>query len=126
MHKRRRILVVIAVLYAIGLAWGYVRLPFAAVKSLGDYRLIANAPAVGIGQVKAAPLQVAYLTRSLSTSRTTAAPHVSATVIWNALAVARVRSAIYLGPTGAESRDVLYVCLFGVWVPVYTFSLVQA
>jgi hypothetical protein len=28
----------------------------------------------------------------------------------------------YTGPTGAEWKDTLLVCVFGAWVPVYTFS----
>jgi hypothetical protein len=37
-----------------------------------------------------------------------------------------VRSGLYAGPLAAEDKDSLYVCLFGVWIPIYTFDHVMA
>ena len=48
-------------------------------------------------------------------------PRLSVAVSWNALVSARVKSGHYIGNVGAERQDVLYVCLFGAWVPVYTY-----
>jgi hypothetical protein len=126
MKARRRILITVLSLYAAGIVWGYFRLPWAAVRSLADYRLIAEAPAVSLSELDVSPAQLWYLRRALPVSPAPVVPRVSVSVTWYALVVARVRSGHYVGNTGAEGRDSLYVCLFGAWVPVYTFSHVMA
>jgi hypothetical protein len=126
MKTRRGIFIAVVLLYAAGLIWGYFRLPWAAVRSLADYRLIVEAPAVSLSDLDISPAQLGYLRRALRVSPTPVVPRVSVTVTWNALVIARVRSGHYVGNTGAEHRDSVYVCLFGAWVPVYTYSHVMA
>lgn len=121
MTARRRILFTVLFLYTVGIAWGYFRLPWAAVRSLADYRLIVEAPAVSLSKIDISPAQLGYLRRALPVTTASVVPRVSVSVIWNALAIARVRSSHYVGNTGAEVRDSVYICLFGAWVPVYTY-----
>lgn len=122
MTTRRRILIAVVSLYAAGLVWGYFRLPWAAIRSLRDYRLIAKAPAVSLSKADVSPAQLGYLRRALSVSKAPVVPRVSVAVIWNVLVLARVRSGHYVSSIGAEGRESLYLCLFGSWIPVYTYS----
>ena len=123
MKHWRRILVCVLALYLLGLGVGYIRLPFAAIKSLGNYRSIASAPAVTFADtLDASASQRWYLEQSFTESPVPVVPVVSAAVQWNLLVVARANSRYYVGPKGAERRDSLYLCLFGAWVPVYTFG----
>ena len=121
LQARRLILITIVSLYAAGLIWGYFRLPWAAMKNLGDYRLIAEAEAVSLAETDVSALQLNYLRGALSVSTVSVVPRASVAVSWNALVIARVKSGHYIGNEGAENQDVLYVCLFGAWVPVYTY-----
>jgi hypothetical protein len=125
---RLRVLLGILVLYLLGLGWGYLRLPWAAIRSLADHKSVTTAPAVSLSAtgVDVSRSQQWYLDRVLPLSPTPVVPRVSVVVRWNALICARVSSGHYVGPTGAEWRDSLYICLFGAWVPVYTFSHVMA
>lgn len=122
MKTRRRILILVLALYVLGLGWGYVRLPWAAIKSLADFELIAKKPAVTISDARVSLVQLWYLKQALKESPVTVEPRVSVQVTWNALIVARVRSGHYLAPLAAEGCDRLYFCLFGLWIPAYTYS----
>jgi hypothetical protein len=117
----RRVLVCVLILYGLGLVWGYFRLPLAAIKSLGNYRSIASAPAVSFGNLGVSSTQRWYLGHAFSESPVPAAPSVAVSVEWNALVLARVRSGYHVSPKGAERRDSLYLCVFGAWIPVYNF-----
>ena len=122
MPSRRRIVLCVLALYGLGLVWGYVRLPWAALRSLRDFPTLAAAPAVSFANnLDVSPVQRWYLERALPESPVPVVPRVDAEVRWNALALARVRSGYFISNTGAESRDSLYVCVFGAWVPVYNF-----
>lgn len=122
MRSRRYVLISVLVLYALGLAWGYLRLPWAAVKSLVDYEIVARPTAVSLSHRNVSTAQLRYLKRALRVSPVPVVPRVSVNVIWNALVFARVESGHYIGPLGAEVKDSLYLCLFGVWFPIYTYS----
>src|SRR4051794_39078864 len=89
-----RVLPSILVLYVLGLGWGYLRLPWAAIRSLADSRLITTAPAVSLSEtgVDVSRSQQWYLDRVLSQSPTPVAPRVGVVVRWNALICARVSS----------------------------------
>lgn len=120
--SRRRILICVTALYGLGLLWGYVRLPWAAVRSLRDYRLVAAAPAVSFADdLDVSSAQHWYLAHALPESPVPVVPRIDVEVRWNALALARVRSGYFISGTGAESRDSLYLCVFGAWFPVYNF-----
>jgi hypothetical protein len=106
----------------LGLAWGYLRLPWAAIKSLADYEIVARAPAVRLSHRNVSTVQLWYLDHALRVSPVPVKPSVSAIVIWNALVFARVRSGWYTGNLGAEHKESLYFCLFGAWIPVYTYG----
>jgi hypothetical protein len=122
MLTRRRLLICILALYGLGLLWGYIRLPWAAVRSLRDYATLAAAPAVSFGNgLDVSPAQRWYLGRCLPESPVPLVPRVEVEVRWNALVLARVHSGYYVSNTGAEYRDSLYLCLFGFWIPVYDF-----
>ena len=124
MKVRRVVLPAVITLYAAGLTWGYWRLPWAAVKSLHDYSIIAEAPAVSLAEVDVSGLQLGYLRGALPVSTARVVPRVSVAVAWYAVVIARVRSGHFLGPEGAERRDALYVCLFGAWIPIYTYGVI--
>lgn len=110
--------------YALGLVWGQLRLSVAAIKSLADYRLLKANPVISVKdeQLKISAIQKWYLKRFMRTIDGTNPPLISADVKWNWGVVARVNSAQYIGFDGAESLDGLYVCLFGAWLRVHTFS----
>ncbi len=126
MRARRRILISVLVLYALGLTWGYLRLPWAAIRSLADYELVARAPAVSLSHRNVSTAQLWYLKHALRESPVPVVPRLWAKVTWNALVFARVYSGHYIGDTGAEGKDSLYFCLFGAWIPVYTYNHVMA
>jgi hypothetical protein len=124
---KRRILIGVLALYVLGLGWGYLRLPWAAIRSLRDYGIIAAAPAVSFSdKLDVSPAQRWYLERSLTESPVPVVPRVEAEVRWNALVIARVHSGYFVSGTGAEWRDSLYVCVFGAWLPVYNFFQAMA
>ncbi len=84
MHRRRRIaaavlaaVLAVVILYALGLAWGYLRLPLAALKSLHDYPIVASAEAVTFAETTdVASSQWWYLEHSLRESPVPAFPRV--------------------------------------------------
>jgi hypothetical protein len=130
-RRRKRIVVaflVVGSLYVGGLAWGSRRLAWAAIKDLSDRELVTTAPAITVdrGQTSISRSQEAYLLQRLRESPTPTTPRIHVNVRWNALVCARVEAGHHVGPTGAEWKDTLFVCLFGAWVPVYTFSVVTA
>ncbi len=130
-RKRKWIVVAFLVagsLYVGGLAWGSRRLAWAAVKDLRDGELVTTAPAVTVdrGQTSISRDQKAYLFQHLRESPTPTTPRIHVNGRWNALVCARVEAGHYVGPTGAEWKDTLFVCVFGAWVPVYTFSSIMA
>lgn len=122
----KRLLLTVAVLYAIGLVWGDLRLSWAAIKSLADYELIAQAPAVSFGKLGMSERQRRYLKHRLAESPTTVVPRVDVDVRWNAFVCARVESGHYVSPLGAERQDCVYVCLFGAWVRIYSFYRIMS
>lgn len=124
MSKRRKIILLLLIGYALGLVWGQVRLPVAAVKSLADYPLLRDKPVVSASdeQLHMLAIQKWYLKRFMSVVDGTNPPQISADVRWNWGIVARVRSGYYISPQGAEGLDGLYVCVFGAWLRVYGFS----
>lgn len=130
-RKRKWIVVaflVVASLYVGGLAWGNRRLAWAAIKDLRDHELVTTAPAVTVdrGQTSISRAQEVYLLQRLRESLTPTTPRIHVNVRWNAFVCARVNAGHYVGPLGAEWKDTLFVCVFGAWVPVYTFSNVMA
>lgn len=128
MSKRRKIILLLLIGYVLGLLWGQVRLPFAAVKSLADYRLLREKPALSASdeQLQMWPIQRRYLRHATKAEDGTAPPRISAEVRWNYGIVARVRSGHYISPQGAEWLDGLYICVFGSWLRVYSFSHAMA
>jgi hypothetical protein len=120
--RLRVALICVLALYLLGLVWGYVRLPWAAIRSLRDYHLVVEAPAVTFAAtLEVSPAQRWYLEHCLTESPVPTVPRIDVEVPWNALVLARVRSGYFVSGTGAEQRDSLYVCVFGAWVPVYNF-----
>ena len=119
---------IVLVVYALSLSWGYIRVPWAAIKSLADYQFIVKAPVVSLPEsdVNVSRPQRWYLDLALAQSPTPVVPRVHVSVQWNALLCARVRSGLHAGPLAAEDKDSLYVCLFGAWIPIYTFDHVMA
>ena len=66
MKARRRILITLLVLDPAGIAWGYFRLPWAAVRSLYRDDQIAKAPAVYLSpKLAISPAQRRYLRQAL-------------------------------------------------------------
>jgi hypothetical protein len=122
MTKLRRIILTVISLYVVTLAWGYARLPWAAIKSLRDFRNIARASAVSFDGLDVTPVQEWYLKKSLPESPKPVVPRLSVEVKWYALVLARAYSTYYVSPKGAEGRDSLYFCFFGAWIPVYNFQ----
>jgi hypothetical protein len=122
MKRFRRLLTCVLILYGIGLVWGYFRLPWAAIKSLADGDIIAAAPAVSFGWLEMSSGQRWYLKRALTQSPVPVVPRVSVEVKWNAIVLARVSCSYHATSKGAESRDSMYLCLFGAWIPVRDYS----
>jgi hypothetical protein len=112
----------VLVLSASGLAWGYLRLPWAAVRTLDDYQLVARALAVSLSHRNVSTARLRYLKHSLRALPLPVVPRASVAATWNALVFAWVHSDHYLGNLGAEDKDGLYFCLFGAWIPVYTYG----
>jgi hypothetical protein len=77
-------------------------------------------------QLQLSAVQKWHLKRSLKLVEGTGAPRVAANVNWNWGVVARVQSSLYISPEGADWLDGLYVCVFGAWLPVYSFSHAMA
>ena len=125
MSKRRKIILLLAIGYSLGLVWGQVRLPVAAVKSLTDYRLLTSVSASD-EDLQMLAIQRSYLKRSLNVTESRQPPRISVRVKWNCGIIARVQSGYYLAPEGAEYLDALYFCAFGAWVRVYRFSHAMA
>jgi len=121
MNKRRKIILFLLVGYALGLVWGQVRLPFAAVKSLSDYKLLEKRPSGSASddQLKMWAIQKWYLQRSMNLAQGTAPPRVAADVKWNWGIIARVESS-YGSRSGNENLDAVYLCVFGGWLRVHT------
>ena len=115
MQARRRILIIVVSLYAAGLVWGYFRLPWAAIKNLGDYRIIAEARAVSLSEIDVSVPQLRYFKGALPVSDAPVVPRVSVAVSWNALVIARVKSGHYIGNLGVERQDVLNRVRHEVW-----------
>jgi len=128
MLKRQTIIRVLLALYSLGLIWGQVRLPVAAVKSLSDYDLLCHKPNLSAPdeRLQMWVIQKWYLKRSLKLIDGVASSVISAKVMWNFGFVARVNSGHYSSPTGSESLDALYVCIFGAWLKIYTFNHLMA
>lgn len=122
MSKRRRIILLLAVGYGLGLVWGQVRLPLSAVKSLSDYRLLREKRFISASDedLQMLPVQRWYLKRCLNIVDN-APPRISVRVQWNCGVIARAHSGYYIAPEAAEYLDCLYFCLFGAWVPVHRF-----
>jgi hypothetical protein len=133
MKARRCILITLLSLYAVGTAWGYFRLPWAAVRSLYRDDDIAMAPAVYLSpKLAISSAQRRYLRRALPvptvptipprSSFEALVPRVSVSVTWNALVIARAESAVFTqDKIGVTGRDSVYVCLFGAWLPILTY-----
>lgn len=113
--------------YFLGLAWGQLRLPVATVKSLADYPLLREkGMSASDEQLQMLAIQKWYLKRFLNVADGTNPPRISVDVRWNCGIVARVHSHHYISPEGAEWLDGLYVCIFGAWLRVYSFSHTMA
>jgi hypothetical protein len=132
MTRKRRLMIAaacaLAAVYFGGLVLGYRRLPWAAIRNLADHELVTAATVVTIDreQTSISPSQEQYLKHRLPESPVPTTPRIHVQVTWNALVCARVKAGHYVGPTGAESKDTLFVNLFGAWMPVYTFSHLMA
>jgi hypothetical protein len=124
LSKRRRLILLVAAVYGLSLVWGQLRLPFAAIKGLADYRLLSGEPSVSapLGALHMLSIQKWYLNRAMTIVTGTQPPRISANVQWNYIIVARVQTGHYIAPMAAEAMDRMYLCVFGAWVPVYTFS----
>jgi hypothetical protein len=131
MRDCRRILSAFLLLYLAGIAWGYFRLPWAAVRSLYRDDHIAKASAVYLSpNVAISSAQRWYLRRALPVGivatlppkSSELVPRVSVSVTWNWLVIARVESAVFTqNKYGVAGRDSVYVCLFGAWFPMLTY-----
>ena len=113
----------IVVFYCVGLVLGHRRLAWAAIKDLGNRKLISGATAVTIdrGNTSISQSQRQYLRGRLPESPVPTTPRIHVAVEWNAGVCARVRAGQWIGPLGAQYKDTLFVCVFGAWVPVYTY-----
>jgi hypothetical protein len=130
-RRRKRIvvaLVAVASLYLIGLIVGHRRLAWAAIADLRDRELVTTAASVTLDRTRSSltAAQEAYLLSRLKESPTPTTPRIHVDVRWDAFVCARVSAGHYVGPTGAEGKETLFVCLFGAWIPVYTFGSVMA
>ena len=118
---RRRIIGVLA-MYALSLVWGYARLPWASIKHLRDFELVAHVPAVSFeSKMNASSVQLWYLKRCVTESPVPTVPRLTIQVHWNVFVLAHVTSGHYVGPEGAEQTSDLYFCFFGAWIPLYNF-----
>jgi hypothetical protein len=117
-------LISVLALYTLGLAWGYVRLPWASVTDFDAHVYVAQQPAVSLSYQNVSRVQLRYLEHALTprVSSVPVLPVVKIDVTWNALVFARVKSGYVTGPVGAEIKDRLFVCVFGAWIPVHTYS----
>jgi hypothetical protein len=118
----------IGLLYLFGLAWGDRRLAWVAIKNLEDHELVTSAPAITLDrtQTSISATQEVFLLRQLRESPAPTTPRIHVSVRWNAYVCARVNAGHYVGPLGAEGKETLFVCVFGAWIPVYTFYNVMA
>jgi hypothetical protein len=108
---------------------GYVRLPYAALRGLGDWEMLTQKPIVHgtSSQIRVSPVQAWWTKlRVRNLSEGDAAPRISVQVKWNVLLLARVHCGHYASPTGAEGRDSLYLWFFGLWIRVHDFTHVMA
>src|SRR5258706_15650023 len=132
MTRRRRWTIVagcaIAAAYIGGLVSGYRRLPWVAINNLSDHELVTAATAVTIdrSQSSMSQSQEAYLKLRLPESPVPTTPRIHVQIGWNALVCACVKAGRYRALLGAEWKDTLFVCVFGAWIPVYTFSHLMA
>ena len=127
--KRRHRLAVPGAVLGLLLVVGYIRLPLAAIKSLADYDLLADKTAIytDASRLEVSSVQRWWLLRKIpNLTEGDSVPRVSVGVRWNLLLFARVRSGHYVGPTGAEARDCLYIWCLGAWIPAYSFSHAMA
>jgi hypothetical protein len=122
------VLLVIAGAYVAGLAWGDRRLGWAALNDLADREIVVSSPAITLDRRNSflSPAQAAFLLQRVRESPIPTTPRVHVKVRWNATVCARVQAGHYVGPSGAEWKETLFICLFGVWVPVYTYSHIMA
>ncbi len=133
MKIRKRILIALLLLFPAGIAWGYFRLPWAAVRSLYRDDDIAQATAVYLSpNLAVSPAQRRYLQHALPVGVVptvplggtfdSRVPRVSVCVTWNWAVLARVESAVFTqDKLGVAARDSVYVCLFGAWLPILTY-----
>lgn len=120
----RRASLLLCLAYVIGLAWGHVRLPVAAIRTLADYRDEPTSVHLSASDLSAA--QRWHLERALPARPGKEPPFISIHIPWNAWAAARVQTFRFAGSVGAEGLDALYLCIFGAWWRVYTFDHVMA
>jgi hypothetical protein len=130
-RKRKQILsgvLAVGLLYLAGLVWGQCRLAWAAICDLRDRNLVIHATSVTLDRSRSSmsAAQEAYLLRQVHESPTPTTPRIQVSVRWNAYVCARVHAGHYVGPLGAEGKETLFICMFGAWVPVYTFYNVMA
>lgn len=126
MKKHWPIVCCVIVAYVVTLFWGYVRLPWASIKHLYDYELIAHANEVSYDpSLEVSPAQDWYLRKALPVVDKPVVPKISVQIQWYAVFLARVRSGHYVGNSGAEGRDSVFFCFFGFWIPVYNISSVM-
>lgn len=126
MKQRWPVVCGVVIAYLLGLGWGYVRLPWATIKHLHDYELVAHAEEVSYGpSVDLTPAQDWYLRRALPVTDEPVVPQLQIQVEWYAVVLARVKSGHYVGNSGAEGRDSVFFCFFGFWIPVYNISSVM-
>lgn len=106
------------------MVWGCQRLPWAAIKGLGGGELLRAFPLASWSRksTQVSSFQAGYLESRLPHSFQRTIPHIEMSVKWNAFALARVTTGYYVGTLGAEWKDCLYLCVFGGWVRVHTFS----
>lgn len=124
---RKRLALVSAVL-AMLLFVGYVRLPYAAVRNLDDSHLLLSNPGLHWEETAcdADALQKWWIRIRMQPIIGSEAPRFSVNVHWYAGILARVNASHYIGSTGAEGRDSLYIWCFGLWLPLYDFHHVMA
>ena len=131
MFKRRRaiqILLVVAVFYAVGLVWGYQRLPLAVISDLDNGEFLRRNPSANWSRAttRISTVQESYLERRLAHSQQHAMPRAYVSIQWNAFALARVQGGYDAGFDSVERKDRLYLCLFGGWVCVHAFSHIMS
>lgn len=127
MFKRRRagrVFFAVAALYVVGLVWGYQRLLWAAISDLGGGELLRAFPSATWSResTQVSSFRAGYLESRLPHSSERTIPQIKVSVKWNAFVLARVTTGYYVSPLGAEWKDCLYLCVFGGWMRVHTFS----